>query len=681
MVNSVSFKQNNAHRYHLAASSPTPKAAIIHPSLTVDKYEFSKKNFYDVEPEKAISWDFKTSVENLSKIIGKDATRAILKGKNIKSPVSECNNGDWIKESKIIGINPRAIGNYWNIAKYAMTFPEDSIHLLPLFEQGCSGSLYSPLNWKLSDEFMDKDLISIGFDTPEKQLKLVNNVLHAMGKTVGMDFLQHTDRFSEEVFINPECFEWIKLDDSKSRELFFPEVEPDLISEEVKDVIKSFIKINGNAQGEKASPILIENLFGEKISNQKRGEILLGNGNVNERNKRRLELMNAVRKAGYETKPVHIESPLIPVYFDKIHHNDTTDWAVFKDNRSNKIFGNLTAFKLYHTDRYGNIDKTRPNTKAWDYICNHIKDFQNEYGFDFLRADMGYLDYLDDNRDLHASIKKSVQDNGAKYFASFGECFSPECMDNPWILDKKNYDAVLGNLHYKEVLNNDFLDTVKRYNFNPNYKISVTSITADSDQAVYNNLYDKLSNQIRVFLGLFLNQPSYTGMGIETRDINPTDGKNLTKDFINDWGIPKYEWGKNKNFFKIISEMRNLYSNIRKTIHNQLHYWLYTSDNSVASWFYYDKKSKMPSYLFVVNADEHTKPQTKVQNIFDTNIFENQSASVDKLPLKEIYSTQKPKKLEGRIIAKGQEIKITNLAPGECRIYKVIKNSKACNNN
>ena len=204
--------------------------------------QFHKNTYYEVEPQTAQNWNFNEACERLKGLITeKEFNDIIYRNKTVLSPNSKEKNGYWLHQSKIIGVNPRAIGTYFDIVKYTMTFPEDSIHLLPLFEQGCNKSLYAPINFKLSEEFMDKDLTRLGFDTPEKQLKLTVNLLHALGKNVGMDFLQHTDRYSEEVFVNPDNFIWIKLNTENTRQLEYPEINPDRVSDEVKDTIVDFL--------------------------------------------------------------------------------------------------------------------------------------------------------------------------------------------------------------------------------------------------------------------------------------------------------------------------------------------------------------------------------------------------------------------------------------------------------
>lgn len=634
-----------------------------------------KAPFLAVIPAVALGWNFEQTKTNLKKLVPN--VDEIFRGKEVEGPNTSKQNSSWMEQSKIIGINPRALGSYFDIVKYAMTFPEDSIHLLPMFEQGCNKSLYAPVNFKLSNEFLDKELAQRGFDTPEKQLKLTINLLHALGKNVGMDFLQHTDRFSEEVFLHPESFTWAKLNNENTKELEYPQIHPDKLGDEVKTEVVKFLRKHGNSKGEKISEIVLSNFY--DFNDDKKRELLFGT-DIKTKDARRISLMNAIREAHFETKPVNIDNAGRKISFAEMKSENGITWATFTDNMGGKLFGNLAPFKLYHLKENGEFDMSRPNQKTWDYVCDKTLKFQQEYGFDFLRADMGYLFFNDKERDIHTKLKEVIQNNGAKHFATFGECFFGIPDYAQMFVKRKNYDAVLGDLHYKNVNDEDFIAHLKRGNMDPNFKFSNTSITADSDQSRYNQNYDNHQNGLRYFAGLFLNQPSYTGMGLETRDLNSDKYETHTKDYINDWGLGKYEWGKNTEFFKTLTSMRNMYTKIKNTIQNQWHYWLDTSSNKVASWFYYDKETKKPSYAFITNTAKETK-DINVQNILDTKACNNLSTNA--LGLVEIYSskktsenTDKPPKLSSQIVMKGNSMNLTNLAPGECRIYKIINPSK-----
>lgn len=653
-VNSINVKHNNsvnsAFSYkHLIQGGSNP--------------------YYKIKPQTALNWDFNTTYKALENLIGSRQVQEIFNGKQVAAPHSKEKNSEWLKQSKIVGINPRAIGTYLDVIKYAMTFPEDSVHMLPLFEQGCQGSLYSPINFKLTKEFMDDELTKQGFDTPEKQLKLTVNLLHALNKNVGMDFLQHTDRFSEEVFVNPDNFNWAKLDSTKSKELRYPDTDIDKIGSEVKSSIVDFLRENGDSKGKKIPEITLKNLY--SLKEEKIRELLFGNDDIDSRNQRRVELMNHVRSCGFETRPISIDDPKRKIVFKEMNGSGNSTWATFTDNIDDHLFGNLTGYKLYHFDKYGNIDISRPNESAWNFICKKNAEFQKKYNFDFLRADMGYLHYNDEKADIHSKVKQYIQEQ-TPYFASLGESFGSYRNPENEAIKRKAYDAILGNLHYEHVYNPDYNDIVKDYNFASDYKLCVTTFTADADKRSYNHCFDDFQNKIRTFYGLFLNQPSYMGMGLETRDVNPTESKKLTKDFINDWGNGKYEWGQNDYFYNIISGMRNVFAKIKDEIQNQFHYWVHTSDKRVASWFYYDKETSMPSYIFVSNADTNAKNEVEIQNLFDTTPGKVVGKERDSLVANQIYSTEETNPNEGQIIVKGKKYKIRNLKPGECRIYKIV---------
>ena len=126
-------------------------------------------------------------------------------------------NGDWLKRTCTVGINVRTIKNFYHVVKYALTLPPtvNCIHLLPIWEPGVVASLYGMASWNINPEFFSREMY-LQFpqlNTVEKQLKAVVNLLHLMGKKVGMDVIPHTDRYSEIVLANPGYFEWLQRDD------------------------------------------------------------------------------------------------------------------------------------------------------------------------------------------------------------------------------------------------------------------------------------------------------------------------------------------------------------------------------------------------------------------------------------------------------------------------------------
>ena len=111
----------------------------------------------------------------------------------------------------MVGINVRTVGSFWNIIKYVLTLPatQDSIHILPIWEAGVAGSMYGISSWYLNPEFFSAELAETvsSLDTIDRQLRAVVNLLHLMGRSVGMDVIPHTDRFSQIALAFPEYFE------------------------------------------------------------------------------------------------------------------------------------------------------------------------------------------------------------------------------------------------------------------------------------------------------------------------------------------------------------------------------------------------------------------------------------------------------------------------------------------
>ena len=155
-------------------------------------------------PELAVQLDGQLILGTLAQRLGPGTVqRALSPLQSIPSPVATEQSPAWIKRVNMVGVNVRTIQSFWNMVKYALTLPDSqsSIHLLPMWEPGVVASLYGMASWRINPEFFSTELYHLvpQLDTVEKQLKAVVNLLHAMGKTVGMDVIPHTDRYSEMV--------------------------------------------------------------------------------------------------------------------------------------------------------------------------------------------------------------------------------------------------------------------------------------------------------------------------------------------------------------------------------------------------------------------------------------------------------------------------------------------------
>ncbi len=193
---------------------------------------------------------------------------------SLASPVaSEADNG-WLKSSNLVGINVRTVGSFWNVVKYALTISDaqDAIHLLPIWEPGVVGSLYGMSSWQINDEFYSQELAQAcpELDSVERQLEVAINLLHAMGKAVGMDVIPHTDRFSEIVLASPQYFEWLQRESTEIVD------HSENLHERVQDCIMRFLAEEGTPVPREDYPASREAFFSQGFSEEKRCGVLFG---------------------------------------------------------------------------------------------------------------------------------------------------------------------------------------------------------------------------------------------------------------------------------------------------------------------------------------------------------------------------------------------------------------------
>lgn len=133
----------------------------------------------------------------------------------VRSPVADRPDSSWLQRTNMVGINLRTVGNVGNVIKYGLTLPAafDAIQLLPFWESGVLKSLYGMGSWHIDSSFFSDELYELAphLDSIGRQLRAVNNLLHVTGRTVGLDVVPHTDRFSEQALANPGLFEWMHI--------------------------------------------------------------------------------------------------------------------------------------------------------------------------------------------------------------------------------------------------------------------------------------------------------------------------------------------------------------------------------------------------------------------------------------------------------------------------------------
>lgn len=615
----------------------------------------------------------------------------------LQSPVKTQKDGAWLKAVNMIGINVRTIGSFWNVIKYILTIPksQSSIHLLPIWEPGVVSSLYGMASWHINQEFFSRDLANLlpHLNTVERQLKAVINICHALGKTVGMDVIPHTDRFSEIVISNPQYFEWLQ------RENFEIVNHRASLHEDIQSLIISFLKQYGPANPFDPYPKNREEFFSKEYTEAKRNLILFGKPEqLVIRQNRRDSILRFLMKYGYEPAPATMAPPYRGLKVDSLKWERDEQGQIWRDyeitepESFSRVFGPLTRYKLY--DRKDNnknweIDFKRPRPNVWNYIMDNYSNVQKRFGFDFMRGDMSHVQMRPGGvpkefmnfYDLLAEVKNFIRAQGVPYFGYFAETFlAPRNVmsygDEIDHLEAAEADTTLGDLQSLSVNTAEFaqrfrqyLDILETRNFSPNFTI----ITADKDDPRFDEFY-VAGNEFRLFTALFLtNMPSYMGLGFRTRDTHHEAAPNehYTKLFVFKMTEgPKategdYVWGKNGALYHRLLKIQYYAEEIWEKIDKQAVQWLIYPDatgfGKVIAW----TQLENPSHIFIANMDFENA-------IINFAIPKIKSINNENRPLYLAFSTiEQVLETDKKPCFNGKHYNISELDAGECRVYLI----------
>ncbi|MCC7245153.1 MAG: hypothetical protein IT269_05715, partial [Saprospiraceae bacterium] len=594
------------------------------------------EHFISVPPAVALRMPDADIMQHLLDTWGETFYQALDPNFSIASPLSTRKDGvAWLKRANTVGVNIRTIGTFWRLIPYCMTLPkaQNTIHILPIWEPGVVASLYGPSSWNINPEFFDFALQSAipHLDTVEKQLKVVINILHLMGFSVGMDVVPHTDRYSEMVLANPSFFEWLQRRDMEilrhNSELW----------REVRQCIFEYVQARGSAVPDTPIPEQPETLY-ETWPESTRLRVLFGEkydyeGRLN----RRKELVELLYQMGFETTPATMGPPYRGLEVDPSPQALTVDeegrvwrdYRIANPQKFSRAFGPLTRYRLYESlndNSHWQLDFSRPIAPVWQYVCDNYRRIQAEFGFDFMRGDMSHVQMRPDGvpaqpdgfYDLLGAVKQSVLPE-KPWFGYFAESFlaPPDEMaygDECDHLEASLADSTLGDLQSEPVGTEKFARDFAQYRhwldtrkFAPNFTI----MTADKDDPRFDSFY-LTGNEIRYFIALFLtDMPSYMGLGFESRDPHPTPAPNehYTKLYVFQLSDgPKgtrgpYQWGNNVELYERLVRQK-LFSN---TIHDQIAeadiQWLLPPDPTGERRIFAWTQARNPQYIFAANLD------------------------------------------------------------------------------
>lgn len=601
-------------------------------------YEIEHR-FLLLPPAQVLQEPLYAILEHLQSLYGAAAVaRALDPEVSVAGPCAGRPDSRWLKTANTVGINVRTIGSFWKIIPYALTLPaaQNAIHILPIWEPGVVASLYGPASWRINPEFYSPELAAAfpRLQTVEAQLKATVNLLHLMGRSVGMDVVPHTDRFSEMVLANPAIFEWLER-----RDLTIIRHDPDL-HKSAEAVIFDFLRAIGPAvPGLEAAPNA--DAFFSGWTEAQRLLALFGDPlDYSGRLRRRDAFIQRLYDCGLETAPATMAPPYRGLEVDPRPEARVTDsvgrvwrdYRIAKPQPMSRVFGPLTRYKLYESkagDPDWALDFDKPNQAAWDYVCRHYQAIQSAYGFDFMRGDMSHVQMRPDGvpaapgpwYDLHRAVKETIG-QAQPHFGYFAESFlappgemayGDEC-DH---LEASLADSTLGDLQSEPMDTPKFLRDFKQYRhwlatraFAPNF----TMMTADKDDPRFDAFYLK-GNELRYFLGLFLpDMPSYMAMGFECRDPHPQPAPNEYYSKLYVFHLPDgpkgvkgpWKWGQNQVLYQRIGRQKALLQRIWPHIQDEPVHWVLPPDpeqsHGVLAW-------RVGKFLFAANRGDQPHDQ------------------------------------------------------------------------
>ena len=676
------------------------------------EYRAGRRSFMaGLRPQVAVALPLDTVLDVLRSRVGEAAAIALSREAvdlevpladlpiEVASPRAAQLDPSWLRTTNMVGINVRTVGDYAGVIKYALTLPGsfDSIHLLPIWEPGVVESLYGIAGWNFNQEFFSAELQELAphLDTIERQLRATANLLHVVGKTIGMDVIPHTDRFSEATVGTPDLFEWMRV---RNREIVD---HSETLHEAVEEAVFAWLSAVGTATPAHPMPPDRSALF--DVPEEVRLAVLFGDrDDIEGRTGRRVNLIHHLKGLGLEPVPATMGVPFRGIMFDPDSGNVAPDqygleWPDFVMTRPegmSRVFSPLARFKLY--DRLNDnadweIDFSRPRPHVWEYICRHFARTQHIGNFDFMRGDMSHVQMrpegvpavVDDYYDILGTVKTHIQQQSrAPWFGYFAESFLPprdtfcygEELDH---LEASRADATLGDLQSTKVGSPVFLGRFRRYLDDLATRRtapSFTVMTADKDDPRFDEFYEG-GNEARLFTALFLtDMPSYTGLGFEVRDVHPepVENERYTKLFVfrergesnvypskarhgND-----FIWGENQELFERLTALRLYADDILPTIGGASTGWLLPPDaathRAVVSW-------TTGRYVFVVNYDLAKS----------SGYFGIPGIGAHVLLAAE-FSTHGPIEMVDRRLHSNRFFhRLETLSPGEGRVYRVVQ--------
>jgi hypothetical protein len=612
----------------------------------------------------------------------------------------DATDAGWLRRANVVGINMRTLRGAWGVIPYSLTLPaiQGAVHVLPFLEPGVVGSLYGPASWEVDQALLDPALVRLrpGLDTVEKQLHAVVNLLHVMGRAVGLDVIPHCDRFAEIVLAQPDHFEWLRRTDQKIVR------RGAAVTGQVERLIHGWVAREGAADRSRV-PGDPDDLF-RALDERTRLRVLFGEpGDPARRRARRTALIRDLHAIGLETLPATMGPPYRGLELDPSPAAVSVDamglaWREYRFNRPqpmSRVFGPLTRYALYEpasdNGAHGwDLDFDRPREHVWRYVTKHYADLRDRFGFDFMRGDMAHIQMrqtgipadIDNRYDILGAVRDEIRDQrGVRSFGYLAESFlaPPGTMaygDEMDHLEAAGADTVLGDLQSTPVGSPEFTARLRRYlDYQATRECTpaLTVITADKDDPRFDSFYAS-GSIARLFLALLIpDLPSYMALGFELRDVHnrPAPGEHYSKHYVFQvsTGIAAtrgpYEFGSNVALFETIGRIRRLAEELRDDLLTATTVWARppdaTGQDQTLAWVINAGRSRR--HLCVVNLDGG-RPTAAF------GVPRHPVADPPQRWLPLFSTVDRAAGVSPPLPSNGHQWIVEPLEPGECRVYR-----------
>lgn len=435
-------------------------------------------------------------------------------------------NPSWLKKAKIYGALPRATVAY-NHKGFGTFEPEDifgyketgtflkmigllpylknmginALYMLPIskmsniFKKGEIGSPYSVKNpIELDESYHDPLLEDFSVDM---EFKALVQAAHLLDIRIILDFIPRTAaRDSDLIVEHPDWFYWIKIEEAAN---YKPPVIPELPFKipDVQDlpVVYSNEEVKKHLKKFTLSPDKIDSNKWEKVKRME-GDILSHIARE----------FGIITPPGFsdwinDTQPTWDDVTFLRLYLDhpaesqKYLQDGQPPYVLFDVVKSSKFPGN------------------QPNKELWEYISRIIPSYQERFGIDGARIDMGHA-LPPELQDMIISKARDVD----PAFAFIAEELE---MKKDEKAKKEGYDCILGNSWFVVARPNEFYKFIEE--ITPNLKVPYIASceTPDTPRIVARENGEKLKYLSPVLLYFSPNAIPYVNSGQEIEELQP----------------------------------------------------------------------------------------------------------------------------------------------------------------